>query len=403
MTSKQINRPFESLFAAEKLLDPPSGDFRRDFETFVHWCVSNVSIGKDNRIAMNMTPEPYRFSPTSSNEDNAAAYLEHAMNVVEQALPSWQWLYEHLADEESRNMLLTVLAYRTIGWKYTPMPLDTPEFWGKLAELSELERSAQHKDIIDTKMNGITLSKFDLDPYGFPVKIFSDAFGVFNEFLYSQYVYRGSDGDVGCRRDDVALDCGACFGGTSLFLADRVGHKGKVFSFEFFPGNLKVFERNISLNSELRTRIQLIKNPVWSDKGSEVAIEGSGPATQIFHKKKKYKIMGLLQWLVSGRRQQSEDLSFQTVSIDSLLSSGKIERVDFIKMDIEGAEMSALRGARATIDRFKPTLAICVYHKLIDFYEIPQFLDRLDLGYKFFLQHSTVHGDETVLFATAKF
>ena len=68
-------------------------------------------------------------------------------------------------------------------------------------------------------------------------------------------------------------------------------------------------------------------------------------------------------------------------------------------MDIEGAEYQALVAARRTIERFRPTLALCVYHKLMDFYELPQFVDRLDLGYKFYLQHSTVHGDETVVFA----
>jgi hypothetical protein len=43
-----------------------------------------------------------------------------------------------------------------------------------------------------------------------------------------------------------------------------------------------------------------------------------------------------------------------------------------------------------------------VYHKLIDFFEIPQLLHGLNLGYRFYLQHSTVHGDETVLFAQAR-
>lgn len=76
-----------------------------------------------------------------------------------------------------------------------------------------------------------------------------------------------------------------------------------------------------------------------------------------------------------------------------------MKSVDFIKMDIEGSELSALKGAKATILKHQPILAICVYHNLKDFYEIPKFISELKIGYQFYLQHSTVHGDETVLFA----
>jgi len=43
-----------------------------------------------------------------------------------------------------------------------------------------------------------------------------------------------------------------------------------------------------------------------------------------------------------------------------------------------------------------------VYHDFKDFWEIPQFLDRLVLGYRFYLQHFTIHGEETVLFAKTR-
>jgi hypothetical protein len=91
--------------------------------------------------------------------------------------------------------------------------------------------------------------------------------------------------------------------------------------------------------------------------------------------------------------------SIKTLSIDDLVASQGLERLDFIKMDIEGAEMSALRGAEGALRRFRPKLAICVYHSLSDFWSVPQFLDSLGLGYRFFLRHFTIHAEETVLFA----
>jgi hypothetical protein len=58
-------------------------------------------------------------------------------------------------------------------------------------------------------------------------------------------------------------------------------------------------------------------------------------------------------------------------TIDKLVSELKLPRVDFIKMDIEGAEVPALSGARDTIARFKPRLAIATEHKPDDEYTIP--------------------------------
>jgi hypothetical protein len=68
-------------------------------------------------------------------------------------------------------------------------------------------------------------------------------------------------------------------------------------------------------------------------------------------------------------------------------------------MDIEGAELPALRGAEATLRAFRPKLAIALYHRLDDFIDIPAYLDGLGLGYAFFLGHFTIHSEETVLFA----
>ena len=73
--------------------------------------------------------------------------------------------------------------------------------------------------------------------------------------------------------------------------------------------------------------------------------------------------------------------------------------MDFIKLDIEAAEMSALRGAERTLRRFRPRLAISVYHKEEDLIDIPQFIAALDLGYRLYLDHFTIHAEETILFA----
>jgi hypothetical protein len=71
-------------------------------------------------------------------------------------------------------------------------------------------------------------------------------------------------------------------------------------------------------------------------------------------------------------------------------------------MDIEGAELFALEGARNTIRRFKPKLAIAIYHSIDDFVTIPKWIMDLDVDYNFYLGHYTIHEEETVFFAKSK-
>lgn len=85
-------------------------------------------------------------------------------------------------------------------------------------------------------------------------------------------------------------------------------------------------------------------------------------------------------------------------TLDHMLS----ERVSFIKMDIEGAELKALKGAQNTIMNYKPKLAICVYHKPEDIIEIPLYLHKIVPEYAFYLRHHSKGDGETVLYAVIK-
>lgn len=75
------------------------------------------------------------------------------------------------------------------------------------------------------------------------------------------------------------------------------------------------------------------------------------------------------------------------------------EKVTFIVMDIEGAERKALEGARNTILRDKPKLAISVYHLRDDLWEIPLYLKELVPEYKFYIRHHSFTIFETVIYA----
>ena len=77
-------------------------------------------------------------------------------------------------------------------------------------------------------------------------------------------------------------------------------------------------------------------------------------------------------------------------------------KITFVKMDIEGSELKALKGMKETIKKYKPKLAICVYHKPEDIIEIPLYLHKIVPEYAFYLRHHSKGDGETVLYAVIK-
>mgnify|MGYP002517000463 FL=1 len=76
------------------------------------------------------------------------------------------------------------------------------------------------------------------------------------------------------------------------------------------------------------------------------------------------------------------------------------DKVTFIKMDIEGAEMEALEGAKRTIKKNRPKLAISIYHKEDDLWEIPYYVLSRYPWSKIYMRHYSLTTNETVLYAT---
>lgn len=78
------------------------------------------------------------------------------------------------------------------------------------------------------------------------------------------------------------------------------------------------------------------------------------------------------------------------------------EPATFIKLDVEGAEYQALLGAKQTISKYMPKLAICVYHKPEDIWELPCLIYEMNPEYTFYLRHYSFAENETVLYAIPK-
>lgn len=98
-----------------------------------------------------------------------------------------------------------------------------------------------------------------------------------------------------------------------------------------------------------------------------------------------------------GSANKLNPLGKQKVNIrklDDIINS----RVDYIKLDVEGEELNALLGAKNILLKYRPRIAVSVYHNPTHLWEIPAFVEKLNLSYKIYLRHYTEGIYETVMY-----
>jgi len=98
----------------------------------------------------------------------------------------------------------------------------------------------------------------------------------------------------------------------------------------------------------------------------------------------------------AAAERTSAKVHVQAVALDEAL---RHFRPTLLKMDIESAELSALRGAAKLIAEARPQLAICLYHRFDHYWLLPEFIDSLECGYRIYLRQHGYNGQETVLYA----
>jgi FkbM family methyltransferase len=306
---------------------------------------------------------------------------EQLLSSIEHAIDGLSWVYDVLGDDASRSLLVEILAYRLMGPHKVKLRVNTPAYW---SERHALQSLIADRETVDINFLGMTLKRMSLREIGYPIELFFNALGAMNTFVLKQYEYSRRSPPIKAQPGDCVLDGGGCYGDTALFFANEVGERGRVVSFEFAPANVEIHRRNVNLNPSLCQRVEVVPRALWDTSGEVFYYRPFGPATHV----------------VEGRTEPAEDsLPVTTVSIDDFVRARGLPRVDFIKMDIEGAELRALRGAEHTIRTHAPRLAISVYHRDTDFVDIPRYLEGLGLGYQLFMDHCTIYGEETVLFA----
>jgi FkbM family methyltransferase len=306
-----------------------------------------------------------------------AAYYRRAMR----RFGGFARLHRLLEDDVSRELLVQILAYRVMGHRRVRLPRHTAARAQTLERIAKLPVSGPP---LRLAYEDLELELRDLTALGFDLRCYCTVQGAAYLFVQRQYECRRADAVCRPEPGDCVIDAGACWGDTSLYFAHEVGDAGQVLAFEFIPSNLRVLRRNLQANPCLARRVMLVPQPLWDRADLDLYYVDWGPGSRVSFDK---------------LREDFADTKCQTTTIDDVVRAYGIPRVDYIKMDIEGAELDALRGAAATIRRFHPKLAISLYHRIEDFETIPEFLESLHLPYRYYLEHHTTYENETVLFA----
>jgi FkbM family methyltransferase len=200
----------------------------------------------------------------------------------------------------------------------------------------------------------------DLDALGPPVK---------EESYFLDSLYRIDD-------HEVFVDCGAFIGDTAEQVIRRNPAFSRIVAIEADPENFdRLTKWSRTLDASVASRISALNIAVGAERGKLRFQAGGGEGAKL---------------------AADGNVVVDCVPIDDLATE---VAPTFIKMDIEGAELEALEGARRSIQTHRPILSICVYHKQDDLWRIPLFIHALAEDYRFFLRPHDVDGWQLVCYA----
>ena len=184
---------------------------------------------------------------------------------------------------------------------------------------------------------------------------------------------------------EVFVDCGA-YDGDSIgeYLKQKNAVFDKIIAFEPDTENFKKLQRTIENECE-KWNISQEKFEIYPSAIGEKSSVG---------KFERYEgNNGIASKMLDASSEQGEEC--KVVSLDEFLT----EPYSFLKADIESFEYKMLLGAKESIKKNKPLLAICIYHNAVDFYSIPLLIKEILPEYKIAIRHHLDDTSETVVYA----
>lgn len=143
---------------------------------------------------------------------------------------------------------------------------------------------------------------------------------------------------------DTVVDAGAYVGALTVFMAVQAGSEGRVIAFEPDPGNASRLRANLALNH--LENVTVVEKALWNAEGTA---HWGNPGTPMAR--------------ASIEPDATDSLHVGLTTLDRALHELGVERIDFLKADVEGAELRLLEGAEQTLSHSDVHVAIASYHR----------------------------------------
>ncbi len=274
-----------------------------------------------------------------------------------------------LVDDESKDLFDRLILYRLLGHLHVRLPFESSPRPSTSSNGFRLESWG----IARTRACSGPLSIFSVPVENGSIRVNAWPVNVLATFMQNQYYLHRPNIDVAVAPGDHVIDAGGCFGDTALRFAYEVGANGRVYTFDPIKEHCDIMREAFAMNPDLEKRRQIFEFGLSdSFRDGKPGAGGINPGAQA-----------------------TNDMPLQ--KIDAL----SFPAINFIKMDIEGSELPALKGAERSIRKWLPKLAISLYHRREDLFSIPLWIDALDCGYKCYLGHYSMHREETILYASS--
>lgn len=177
---------------------------------------------------------------------------------------------------------------------------------------------------------------------------------------------------------EIFIDAGGFDGLTTQRFMEWCKGNGYSYIFEPDKRNRVFIKNNLKQNLDYET----VPKALWSRTAS-LAIDAKGNFASTVSE-------------LDRDRDKNPKEYIESISLDEFVHDRKIT---YIKMDIEGAETEALKGAERVIREQRPKLALSIYHRAEDIWEIPSLILQYCPDYQFYLRHYSFSDYDTVLYA----
>ena len=154
---------------------------------------------------------------------------------------------------------------------------------------------------------------------------------------------------------NTVMDIGSNIGEWTLRMANTVGPKGRVFSFEPIP----IINQSLKKTLRINNLSQVILSQVALDNcsgNSKFTIPLDKDDRAIHGESRLGKEEG--NWNIFTEVGKTKTIKVKTITLDQFASEKSIERLDFVKIDVEGKELHVLEGGKETFSRFTPALIL---------------------------------------------